>query len=216
MIKISDALNDIVNGNAFLEMGLAEKIFNLTQLAQFLKPIVEAKTKKEIQVPALVMSLSRLQKNRYQYKPDPQKNFRIKNIDMYSDLSTVTLYKTHDVRDLINEIFPIIRTKKGFFELSESAQEVTIIFPAEFLALVLEKIPKATVKFQKSPLTGLRIRFDEKSYETPGMVQFILQKIYLQGINVVELSSTYTELVLYFESKDIKLAFETLHDGFFR
>lgn len=215
MIKISEALTDIIKGNVFLEMGLSEKIFNLTQLSRFLKPLVEARTKKSVQVPALVMSLSRLQNAQYSAEYDTKKRFKIKNIDMYSDLVTVTLHKNYEVHDFVNEVFAKIRAQKGFFELSESAQEVTMIFPSEFLALVREIIPNTSIKFVRSPLTGLRIRFDESAYETPGMVQFILQKVYLQGVNVVEMSSTYTELVLYFESKDIKLAFETLHDGFF-
>jgi aspartokinase len=42
----------------------------------------------------------------------------------------------------------------------------------------------------------------------------VLQQVAVQGINVVEIASTATELILYLDQKDVRLAFDTLYQRF--
>jgi hypothetical protein len=62
MRKISDALEAIVEGNPALAFGLHHRLLNLTKLARFLRPSVEAQTRKGVSDSAVLMSLSRLQR----------------------------------------------------------------------------------------------------------------------------------------------------------
>lgn len=213
MIKISDAIGQILRENAFLEFGFSQRIFNLTQLAQFIKPLIEARIQKEVQVPAVVMNLSRFQKTAA-FAEAKNIDFKIKNIDIYSNLETATFFKDATIHDRVNDIFAKVRERKGFFGLSESSQEVTVFFPRNFSELVYSSVPNDLVRYKNSEITCVRVRFDEKYFGVPGLLYFLMQKIYLQGINVIEISSTYTELSFYLRKGDVKLAFETLHDSF--
>lgn len=212
MLKISDAITDIVNANPFLEFGIAYRLFNLTQLAHFIKPLVEVRTQKEVQESAILMSLSRFQRKKEKQVPKVEE-FKIKNIDVYSNLCTITFFKKPETHDQVNEIFVKIREQKGFFAFTESAQEVTIFFQNMYYDLIKDHFPE-TLKYKNDEITCIRVRFDEKYFKVPGLLFTLMQKINLQNINLVEISSTYTEFNFYVEKKDVKLAFETLHDCF--
>ena len=62
-MKTSEALEQVVAGNPFLQFGLAHRLYNLNEMAKLIKPIVEVRLEKPIQKTALVTGLSRLQKN---------------------------------------------------------------------------------------------------------------------------------------------------------
>ena len=214
MLRISDAVSSIISENNLLEFGFSQGIFNLTQLARFIKPLVEARTQKEVQVPAIVMNLSRLQR-KTKKTTTPVTKFQLKNIDIYSHLSTITFYKDAGIHDHVNAIFEKVRKEKGYFALSESSQEVTIFFQRNFLDDITKSVKTESIKYQNTEITCVRVRFAEEYFHIPGLLYFLLQKIYLQGINIVEISSTYTEFCIYLRQEDVKLAFETLHDSFF-
>lgn len=213
MIRISDAVEKIIAENNLLEFGFSQGIFNLTQLAKFIKPLVEVRTQKEIQVPAIVMNLSRLQRKSEKKNP-PITKFKLKNIDIYSSLATITFYKDAGIHDHVNEIFEKVRAQKGYFALSESSQEVTIFFQRNFLDEITKSVKEESIKYKNIEVTCVRVRFAEEYFHIPGLLYFLMQKIYLQGINIIEISSTYTEFCIYLRHEDVKVAFETLHDSF--
>ena len=64
-------------------------------------------------------------------------------------------------------------------------------------------------------VSALGIRFDEAfSMNGPGFLYTILQHVSLQGINLIEIASTYTEFILYLDSKDVRVAFDSLYSAF--
>lgn len=48
MIKISEAIQDIVHNNDQLRFGFHHQLFNLSQVARFIQPLVEARTQKSV------------------------------------------------------------------------------------------------------------------------------------------------------------------------
>jgi pyridoxine 5'-phosphate synthase PdxJ len=61
-MKTSEALEQVIAGNPFLQFGLAHRLYNLSELAKIVQPIVEVRIGKTVQRTALVTGLSRLQK----------------------------------------------------------------------------------------------------------------------------------------------------------
>lgn len=63
MIKISDAVQGIVIANPVLTAGLHESILNLSQTARRIHSLVEARVQKPATPSAIIMALSRLQRD---------------------------------------------------------------------------------------------------------------------------------------------------------
>ena len=82
MIKISDALKEIVKSNNFLDYGLSHGILNITQTADWIKPLVEVRTKKNVSKSALIMALSRIMRVKKKILPALEK-IKLQNINIY-------------------------------------------------------------------------------------------------------------------------------------
>ena len=80
----------------------------------------------------------------------------------------------------------------------------------------IEKKITENPKFTNHEIASVNVKFDEKYLEVPGMLFLVLQKLTLQNINLIELASTCTEFILYIEEKNVRLAFNTLHQAFRR
>lgn len=212
MIKISEAIMEIINGNAVLQYGFRYKLFNLSRLSAFIKPQIQARTKKEIRISAITMNLSRLQKRLSKYMPR-QDEYKIENITTYSNLCTMTFTKTREIHSKINKFYEKIQTNKGYITISESANEITTIFESKFIKMAKDIIDEKP-KFKKDNISAIGAKFNEKYVDIPGLIHYLVQHFMLQNINIIEISSTYTELFFYIDQNDTKLAFNTLFNRF--
>jgi hypothetical protein len=209
MLKISDALGTIVNVNDFLKAGLAHRLFNLSQLARYLKPLVEARLKKEVKESAILMNLSRMQRNLDKTHKFTDE-FVVEKISVQANLFTATFAKTPSVHKQVNQYYKWIQKFEGFLSISESTKEITIITELRFLERMPEFIKDDPI-FLKKSLTGIGVQFDSEYTKTPGFLYLVLQKTTLQGVNLIEVFSTYTEFMIFVDHDDTKLAFDTLY-----
>jgi len=212
MLKVADAIRELVHENPFLEFGLAHKLCNLSQLAKFLEPLVEIRTQKEVSIAAITMALSRLQKTQHARQSN-MAAFSIQEMRIYRNLATQSYPKTSCNIQAIHKIQDVCQELGLYFVLSESASEVTFIFDKEARDTV-SRYMKEVPLYRNDHVSSISIKFDEKFIWIPGHLYSILQKLNFQNINLIEVSSTYTEFVLFLEDKDIQRAFDTLQRCF--
>lgn len=205
MIKITTAIKEIIEGNPILEFGLAYKLFNLTQLAKMISPQIKARTKKEVKETAILMNLSRLQRRLDIAAPKLQ-TIKIDKTTVRSNLCCLTFPKTAQIHKKLLK-------QKEYITLTEGTNEITIIIKEDFYEKTKQAIGEEAINEHKD-IASIGLQFSEKFNNTPGFIHLILQQISLQHINLIEIASTYTELVLYIDQKDTKLAFDTLVYGF--
>ncbi|MCC6953555.1 MAG: hypothetical protein IT290_05515 [Deltaproteobacteria bacterium] len=213
MIKLSDALDEILNGNPFLKLGLHHSLFNLSQLSRYLLPQVSARTKRDVQPSAVLMSLSRIQRRSSSAKGNKEPKFEIDKLTINSHLCIATYGSSREVNRAINELHRHIQQEDGFFSLSEGTAQLTLIVEKRHVPL-LKKAIKEKVLWEETEAASIGIRFDKRYLDTPGFIYFILQQLYFQNINVLELTSTTTELIIYLKEQDVRLAFDTLYYRF--
>lgn len=213
MKKISDALKEIIDSNQFLAYGLHNKLVNLTQLAKYLKPLIETKTKKNLKsATALLMMLSRLQKE-YVKKIKPLNNFKINNITTYSGLSIYTYSKNYSFLSQLSKLYAAIEHKNSYITLGQGTDEITLIVN-ESGAEELKKFIKDKPKHFNNNISALSVKFAEKYHHESGLLYYLIQQVALQGINIKEIASTYTEIIFYVDETDFKLIFDTIYGGF--
>ena len=213
MKKVSDAVKGIVLDSAFLRFGFQYQLLNLTQLAKFIQPLVEARVKKEVTPSAIVMSLSRLGKEVDWEEASDGGFFKIHNLVVHTDLMILTLFKTPENHKEVNSLYRKIQKREGVITVTEGLTEITVIFEAkheQYAEDILASKPKRVDR----EVGSLTVKFDDRYLDTPGFLYSVLRQVALQGINIAELSSTATEFILYLNEKDIQLAFDTLYGTF--
>jgi len=199
MEKISRVLREIVERNSILLFGINEKIFNLSALAEFLRPQIVARAKKPATKSSILMQLSRLQKNFTKIKTARTNQISLKNLNVRSDLAILTFEKSAAILKKIRK-FPRVN-------FTTSNEEITIFPPAE----ILEKLKKAIgarVKNCEAPVSAIGVQISERDSRRAGTLHQIIQLISFQGINILEISSTFTEFVFFVASADAKRVFE--------
>lgn len=212
MLTLHQALQDMISADSFLQYGLQYQLFNLTKLAQHTQKHLEVRTKKSLSKSAILMSLSREQRRLKKLSPHPSQ-FKVQHLTLRTHLATVSVAKTPQSLKRVHEFHTRLQAKKGYITITESTGEVTMLFEVEHLPLA-KKLLGRGIKFTNAHLAALALHFPAQYSAAPGFLCTVLQQLMLQGINVVEVASTYTEFVLYIEERDAKLAFDTLYGLF--
>lgn len=212
MVKISDVLKELIDKNQFLHFGFSHRLLNLSQTAEWIKPLLKARIKKNVSTSAILMSLSRMVRTRSKILPSMQR-MKVASMNVYNDLCELTFDKGSVVQQFLDKAYLQIQKRNGYMTISQGISEITIIVGHDCLGIIKKEI-RAKPKFVKDKLAALGVQFDSKYVTNPGMFYYLIQQLTLQNINIWEVSSTYTELIFYIAQNDIRLAFDTLSQAF--
>ena len=214
MITITEALGQILRGNAFLEFGFRHDLFNLTKLARFLRPQVEARTAKETQETALTMALSRLRRAGPAPPPDAEgHDLTLESVTVHSGLALRTFSRSPALQARLAKIYGQVHEKNGFCDLSLGMREVTIILDARLRDWLDEAVPQRPV-YRNDEVAAVTARFPERHIDVPGILYALMQRVTLQNINIIEITSTYTEISFFVAQSDARLLFDTFFESF--
>ncbi|KKP68587.1 MAG: hypothetical protein UR68_C0001G0037 [Candidatus Roizmanbacteria bacterium GW2011_GWA2_35_19] len=211
MITISQIVEEIISKSPFLEEGIYQNIINYSSLARLIKPKVEEKLFKKIKEGAIVMSLRRIVKKSASYlslkkifNKSPDMIVR-SNLIEFTIINSGTLLAKH--RNLLEKIS---KENKYFFTITQGVFETGIIVSQELG-------PKIEIIFEEEKiiekllnLSSITVKLPEENVTTPGVYYFILKALAWNGINIVEVVSTYHEITLILETKEIDRAFSVL------
>jgi len=209
MISITDVLRELIAGNPIWQFGLSKRLMNLSQLSKELQPQVEVRAKKEVKSSAILMALSRLQRTLKKVSPDSAK-MHLKHLTIQTGVSVYTFPNTKETWSAVHKLFASLQKSGSYFILSEGMQEITFLLETVLEPRVSQYFTQKA-KHHLSNLAALGMTFDEAYVSTPGVIYLVLQQLLLQGINIIEVSSTYSGLTLYVANQDAKFAFETLY-----
>lgn len=211
--KLSEALESLLNASPHLHLGLHQRLFNLTQLARYLAPLLRARLGKAVQPSAITMALSRLQRDLPKSYRPREERFKVENLSVHSNLCVFTVEKTKEAHRQAHFLYNKLARIKSYFTVTEGLTQITLIFDARELPVVERELSVAVVAKHQTA-GALSISFPKQYIRTPGFLYIVLQQVAVQGINIIELGSTATELILYLDRKDLRLAFDTIFQRF--
>lgn len=212
MLSIPDAVQQTIEKDGFLHFGLANGVLNLSKTARFIKPLIEARTKKSVSIAAVTMALSRLKTLKKRTNVQ-LKRVKLDSINIAKNLAEITYERTAENISTLEKIEKEVRKNNAYIVITFGTSELTVIVEEKFLSDIKRGMPMSP-KIILKELVAVGAKFDESYIPHVGMVYTLIQQLTFQNINVIEFSSTYTELVFYLNKKDMKLAFDTLYEQF--
>jgi len=218
MISVQEAVTEIVRASPFIQEALSQGIINLSAFARKIHPEVETRVKKEIKVGAIIVALKRftieLRRNNV-----GKINFlkQIGDLTVRSNLTEFTF--AFPATDVLlakqNELLTRIKDEKdAFCTVSQGVLETTIIVSKNVEETVEEIFGDVKLISSFRNLSSITIKLPNETVETPGAYHTILALLAWEGINVIEVVSTYTELTIVFHDEDVDKAFSTLKRAF--
>lgn len=211
MISTSDAVYEIIKQSPYLTEALSEQIVNLSALARKIHLQVEEKVKKNINDGAIMAALKRIgNKLNKKYKKAKFLS-NLGDMTVRSNITEYTFLNTETLLKKVQELFLNIGSKKEIFlNLSQGVSESTIIASGNIEREIQQIFKNETLTAKLENLSSISIKLPEDTVDNPGAYYSILKLFALEGINMVEMVSTYTEVSLIFRATDIDRAFSVL------
>lgn len=212
MISTSQIVEDFIRQTPFLETAISEDLVNYSSLARYLRPKIKKVLLKDVQEGAIVMALKRASARLKGTLPKSGYILAsLGDITIRSNLVDYTFLDSPTIGDAQNKILEKIANRKDIFiTISHGVSQVTVI-ASETIENEIKTIFKAeTAICNLKELSSLTIRIPTEATKTPGVIYSILKVLAWEGINLIETISTYTELTLVLETKDIERAFSLL------
>jgi len=210
VIKISDAVREIVLTSEVAVGALAGGYLNLSAYAKQIHPEVERRTRKPVRLGSIVVALSRmteLAKSRVPTLPD----LAFQNVSVKSGLVEIAFDKTRENKERLKHLYQnkdFIHA--DFFTVTHSIGEISIVVPVELKRAVLSIYKNQRPKLFLDNLCSLTVRLSDSCIETPNVFYSCLRHFALKRINIVEMVSTFTELTLILDNRDLNESFITI------
>ena len=212
MITIAEAVEELVRYSPLLEEGISRGIINYSALARLIKIDVEEKVFKTIKTGAIIMALKRLSKRKYSKEKDVRAIFK-QNPDMIvrSNLMEYTLVNSDTLIDKYRHFFEKIRKNhRYFFIITQGVFETALILSQDLKPLVESNFKDEKIILITENLSAITIQLPAINVTTPGLYGYILKTLGWEGINVIEVASTYTEITIILKEIDVDRAFSVL------
>ena len=211
MITIPEAAEQIVKKSMFLREALLLGIVNLSALARRIKPEVEKITMKEVQEGAIIMALNRLsQKLRKRAERQKRVFGSAPDLIVRSNLMEISYSNSELLVLKQKKLLEKPDVRQYFLTFTRGINETTIIASQELKEAVLEVFKGEKIISQINNLSSITILLPEGTAMTPGVYSYILNSLAWEGINVVEVVSTYNELTIILEDRNIDLSFSII------
>lgn len=211
MITISQALREKVEKSPILSEAMTQGVLNYSALARILRKELQTELYKPVSEGAIVMALKRLA-SQINSKVHLSKVFK-KMPDMLirSNLMEITILNANVTEEKFQTLFKRFREQNKYFvTVTQGVFETTIIASNE-LSPELNKLIKGeeiVSKFEN--LSAITIRLPKEAIPTPGVFYSILKFLTWEGINVIEVVSTFLEFTIILEDREVDRAFSVL------
>ncbi|MEN8252923.1 MAG: hypothetical protein ABFQ62_00925 [Patescibacteria group bacterium] len=209
MKKVSDSVRAKVQSDEIAFEAMRSGIMNLSAYAKSIQDDVEKDTWKNVSTNSLVVALSRVAKelkSGESLRPD----FSMEDLTIRSPLSDVSFAKTKENLEQLHAFQKdFIGKENQFFMMTQSVREITIILAPEHKQLLFSYM-KSEPKEIFDNLVAITISFSPEYLTIPNVIYTIIAQIALQRVNIREIVSTYTELSIVIDEKEMQKAIEAL------
>lgn len=207
MIRISDAVKELVLHDGYVIEGIQKGLINLSQYAKRIQPVVEERCMKPVRLGSVVVALTRIAENISGQELAPK--VRIDRFSVTSNLYEVTYERTQESISAIRSLTSKLEKTEEFFTITQGMHEITIIC-SEQLKDQIQSAVHISPKVLLPDLVALSVRFPDSYLEVPNTLYSLVRILALRHINVMEIISTYTELTFVLMKEEMKTAIEAL------
>lgn len=214
MITVPQATETIIKRSRYLAEAMSKDLINASSLARYIQPEVEKLTFKKVTLSSIIMAIKRMQT---QFTPN------YKPVTIFTEApdmivrSNLTLLYVKNSENLLKKLAIAEKAsnnvhKKALFSYGRVESMILcnkLSAPAIFDILMDEDITK-----QFHNVSSITLHLPVEAVESPGIFYFLIKSLAWEGINILDILSTHTELVLIFKNEDINEAFKILNSLF--
>ena len=214
MTSITDAVRGIIQNNSFLAECLRLNLLNTSEYARQIQLEVEALTFKVVKTQTIVTSLNRL---KTEFEAKLTNTFAVDDIQLKFPITDIVYAQSPTSHQKIAILYADIgKINNNFLNVIEGNTETNIFVNSGLLAQAKSVFEKEMPIFERGNLAAVILKFGSEFIDVPGSTFSVLRMISMQGINLIEVLSTYTELTIFVDLNDSQKVITIIQEGFLR
>lgn len=212
MISITSVVKKIVLESDFATHGMQTGALNLRQYAAQIQEQVEEQAKKPASINSIAMALSRVQKE-VEALPPVKIDLVVHRMSTQTNLVEIVYDQSSYVQKRLQKVQEWSIKNNHFFTVVQGFQEIAFIVDSSHADAVKDLFSDAEPVITIPDLVAVTLSVPKESIETPNQIYTMLCMLAPQQISVVDIISTYTEVTLLIENKNLSAVqsiFQTL------
>jgi aspartokinase len=212
MRTVSSIVSSIFSEDDMATQALSNGVLNLSAYAAKILPLVEEKAWKSVQKGTIVVALARIAQN--QELPNLRPQVTIDDLKIKSPLCDITYEKTEENTQSVQTLRTALPIQpRSVFAMTEGMSEITIVASQDLLPAIQDHFgvkPKSLFP----NVTGISVGFSKEYLAIPNAIYTIMNSVAVKHINIIEIISTYTELMFVLEDRDREVCVQALERHF--
>lgn len=212
MITVPEATKKIVERSRYLSEAISKGIINYSSLARYIKPELEQVLIKKVSLASIIMALNRLE-------PEFQPKFRQSNIfntppeiAVRSNLFFAAL-PNNEMQGL-SVLISRDASSRSFFIKNQGIHESSLILSQDLFEKYKSTIEGKNPLILEDKVSAITIYLPGEALKTSGIYYFFLKSLAWEGINILELISTPSELSIVITNQDTERTFAIIKSLF--
>lgn len=209
MISVASVVKNIISNDEFALECLKKGILNKEAYAQKIQQEVENTMLKSIKTGTIGTSLRRMEKT---INPNDsiKPHFELSRISIKSPLYEVT-YPLRDFDfEVLTSLYKDLDRESEFIATTQGSGEITLIVSQNIFRKLKFKFPHVKPLIEINNLGAVYCNFSSKYFAEPNLIYALVSQIAVKKIDLIEIISTYTEVIFIVRQKDLTLCFNQL------
>lgn len=210
MIKISEAVLELLKHDEIAAEAFSQDLLNLSAYADKICKQVEKLTLKSVKKSTIVVSLSRISKNQIGKSIPLKSEVKINHLSVKSPVKSLSYKKTADVQRRIATLNPFFVNPADLFATIDGAREIVIICTSNAIDLIKNHIGQ-NPKEEIDDLVAITVEFPAIYNTTPNVLYTLFSALATRRINVVNMISTFSETSFIVDKNDMESVISILN-----
>ena len=213
--SISEIVREEIETMPYVKAALELDLLNFSAFSRYLIPKVQNKFKKKVSREAVTVAIIRYQKSMKKHKISKKlrKGIADCNISMRSDVVDLTLERTPEIQETVENFNKKINWRRGgIMFIVQGRAEVEVILDRENYNKIKEIVPEDSTinEIKKLSLISVHQPNTDLTFVS-GFYNFLLGNLAMNNINVLQIMSTLTELIIIVSHQQASKAYEILN-----
>ncbi len=204
MITVPEATKKIVERSRYLSEAISKGIINYSALSRYIKPELEEMLMKKISDSSIIMSLTRLE-DEFRPKYVSSNIFQAPpGIVVYSGLCFISMSN----KEISSFSLLLLKNTnpKSFVLRSQGVYESSFVLSRDIMEMYKNTIDSKTSE-RKENVSAVTIELPNEALQTSGIYYFFIKSLAWEGVNVLEIISSFHELTFIVEDRDAERTF---------
>ena len=212
MPTISHVVEKIIDSRPLLQEAIIEDIVSFASVAEKIKPAVEKELEKEVKLSAIVMALRRASEKLLRRAPKKRFDYQ-SDVSMRTNICDIGVLKSPTFFAKLRSIYSIVDYEKGdTLNIIQGNYEVSIIANEKYHDKIINALSGEKIVRSQKGLVIVGLNFPKEYVDQPGVIATITRKLAWNGVNILEVVSTFKELNFVVDKKDATKAYNALQE----